>query len=271
MKKTIKHTNKYIILATPLILYSLFSSVYMLVSAAGNGIGLIFAVVLLALMTAAFIAGWFNMIKVSILQPNMEEPNSLIKEFPAGVGEYFLSSLGVLLNIFIISIVIYSATYFIGMNFIGDIGVSTENLSKAIASKEALKAFMLGLSMEQLVKINLWNITILLATGLLYFLVILYLPALFFKSKNPFIALIKGFQDLFSKKFFNTLGIFVLIFMTNFIVSILSTIFGAIPFLHFILTLLNFYLITLICVGIFMYYHSNFIESYIGQNVDVKI
>ena len=74
-------TNKYIVLATPLILYSLFTSVYLAASATGKLINLLIALVLFTLMTAAFIAGWFNMIKIAIVAPQRDDANSLIKEF----------------------------------------------------------------------------------------------------------------------------------------------------------------------------------------------
>ena len=43
---------------------------------------------------------------------------------------------------------------FIGINSIGDIGISAEEFSKAIENSTALKAFVTGLSFEQL-KINI--------------------------------------------------------------------------------------------------------------------
>ena len=47
MQKVFNLTNKYIVLATPLILYSLFSTVYMAVSISGGKIiNLIFAFIL---------------------------------------------------------------------------------------------------------------------------------------------------------------------------------------------------------------------------------
>ena len=50
IKKIFNLTNKYIILATPLILFSLLSNLYALFSANGRIINLIFALLLLILM-----------------------------------------------------------------------------------------------------------------------------------------------------------------------------------------------------------------------------
>lgn len=272
MQKVIDITNKYIVLATPLILYSLISSVYLAVAASGGKIiNILFAIILFTLMTGAFIAGWFNMIKIAILEPNREDPNTLLKEFVGGVGEYFLPSLGAIFVMFIVSLLTLVASYFIGINSIGDIGISAEEFSKAIENSTALKAFVTGLSFEQLKKLNMWNLLILGSVTITYLLFLLYMPALFFKNKNPFIAFFHSLKNLFSKKFPQTLGIFLFIFIINFLISLFATLFGSNIIIHFIITLANFYFVTAVGVGVFYYYYNNFINSELGQNIDVEI
>lgn len=63
IKESFNLTNKYIILATPLILFSLLSSLYILFSLGGNLVSLLIALVLFILMLAAFISGWSFMLK----------------------------------------------------------------------------------------------------------------------------------------------------------------------------------------------------------------
>lgn len=272
MQNVFNLTNKYIILATPLILYSLISSVYLIASASGGKIlNLIFSILLLILMTVAFIAGWFNMVKLAVINPQRDDVNSLIKEFPAGVGEYFLPVLGMFATMFTVASLLFITSYFIGANTIGDTGVSAEALANALKNTESLKAFVSGLSVEQLTKINLWNILILSTTTLVYYILFLNIPALFFKSKNPLTALLISLKDLFSKKIIKTTAIFLLIFVVNFILSIFSTIFGTNIFIHFVLTLVNFYFVTIVAVGVFYYYYHNFINQQIGNNVDIEI
>ena len=272
MQKVINLTNEYIVLATPLILYSLVSSMYLLVSASGGKlINLLLAIIMFVLMTGAFVAGWFNMIKSAITKPDREDPNSLLKEFIPGVGEFFVSSIGALLLMFIIAIISLTFSYHIGINTIGNPTISTEALSNALQNPASLKAFVAGLSIEQLTKINHWNMLILGTVTLVYFITFLHIPCLFFKNKNPFIAFFISLKDTFSRPFFKTLGIFTLIFVLNFIISILSGVFGANTLIHFLLTLANFYFITLVGVGVFYYYYQNFVKSYIGQNIDIEI
>lgn len=273
MKKTLELTNHYIILATPLILYVLISNIYMAATiGSGKIILMLFSLILLMLMGAAFLSGWFNMIKIAISESlRKEQPNSLIKEFPIGVGEYFLPMLGGLFIMLLFSSIIMVITYFIGINAIGEVSVTLDSILKASQNTTALRAFVAGLSTEDLMKINLWNILIFVSMTVTYYLLFLFLPAIFFKTKNPFIAFIKSLSDLFSKKILKTSALFLIIFVINFFISLFSALFGANLFMHFALTLFNFYFITAASVGVFLYYKENFVENLLGKNVDVKI
>jgi len=272
MKNVFKLTNCYLILITPLILYTLFSTIYLSISASGGKLlGLIFAILLFILMTAAFMSGWFNMIKNAVLGGEREDANSLIKDFPSGVGEYFLPSLGALILIFVFSGLFLTVSYHLGAHFIGKLDLSAQELSTALQSSESINTFLASQSPENLMKMLKWNSLILWTVVLLNFLLMLYIPALFFKSKNPFVAYWLSLKDLFSKKVFKTLSIFVLILLVNFVISLLSTIFGANNIIYFVLTLANFYFITLMSVGIFYYYNKEFVSTLIGTNIDVEI
>ena len=272
MYKVINLTNKYIVLTTPLILFTLLSSIYLAVTANGGKlINLLFAIVLFTFMTAAFIAGWFNMIKIAVTNQEKDESISLMQEFTSGVGEYILPSLVCFIMAVITSIILLIGSYLLGANFIGDPGVTAESLSNAMQNQVALKTFIASLTTEQLTKISMWNFLILGTITLTYFLMFLYLPVLFFKNKNPFIAYFISLKDLFSKKIFKTSGIFLLIFVLNFFISVLSTLFASNVIVHFIITLANFYFITAACIGVFYYYHKDFITPMIGNNIDVQI
>lgn len=96
IKESFEKTNKYIVLATPLILFSLVSTVYLALSAGGKYIGLIIALAAFFLMFCAFLAGWFYMISLCVKDSENDEPNALIKYFVSGVGEYFLPVTGMI-------------------------------------------------------------------------------------------------------------------------------------------------------------------------------
>ena len=93
-----------------------------------------------------------------------------------------------------------------------------------------------------------------------YFLIMFYSPALFFKEKNPFKAYFVSLKDLFSKKFFTNFGLFLILFVSYFILSIFTTLFGANVVTHFIFTLINFYYLVFIAVLVFKYYYENYVK-----------
>lgn len=272
MREIFQLTNKNIGLATPLILYSIITSIYIAFMSQGTVLGALVGVLLFGLMFTAFIAGWFNMAKFAILNPDRDETTTwLIKEFAPGVGNYFLPSLGASIIMLILSLVFVIVTAFVGMKLIGNPGITSDALTKAMENTQALKDFLISLSPEQLVVINKWNFLMLGSMTVFYFLIFLYIPALFFSSKNPLKAYWISLKNTFSKKFFNTLGIFVTMFIINFILTILSALFagGTIP--HFIITLANFYFLTLAAIWLFQYYHKSFIEEQLGKNFDETI
>lgn len=269
IKESFKITNKYIILATPLILFSLISSLYLLFSAGGTKISLMISAVLFFLMFGAFLSGWLYMTKRCVQSPQDEDVNQLIKEFPAGVGEYFLPTLGLIIISFIVSVLFFIISIFLGIKFIGDPHISQSLLSNSLGSVEAMKKFAMSLTDEQLVKINLWNLLMFSAVSFSYFLIIFYAPAMFMKNKNPFFALGLALKDLFSRKFLKNVLLFIFVSVIYLIFSMLIAILGGNIILHFIFTLANFYFIVFAAVLIFSYYYKNFVQ--IGGNVDETV
>lgn len=269
MQKVFDLTNKYIILIPILLLYSIFSGVFITVSVSGKFLNLIFAILLFGLMTSAFTAGWLNIIKNIILEKC--ENTDFMGLFPEGVGEYFLPVLGALINIIFIFVLNLFFAGIIGINFIGNPEVSPEALSKAMVSTESLKQFVASLTPEQIIKINLWDFLILGFMGLSYLLTFLYIPALFFTTKNPYKAYIISIKNLFSKSFFKTLGLFLAIVLIHIVISISTAIMGGNSIFNFIITFINFYIVTVISIGIFYYYNVEFVKSKLGQNIDITL
>ena len=85
------------------LLISLFSSVYMYASINGGKIfSILIALIIMTFMTSAFLAGWLKMVKTAVENPDDEGAYLLMKEFVPGVGEFFLSSIGAVLIIFLL-------------------------------------------------------------------------------------------------------------------------------------------------------------------------
>ena len=269
IKNSFKITNNNIVIATPLIIFSLISSLYLVFSSGSSTGGMLFSVILFFLMLSAFLSGWFYMITEVIKQPDMDDKDKLILEFPSGVGEYFLIILGMLLLSILLSSIIMLFTIFIGKKYIGNAGVTQAQIVAATTNIEAMKNFADSLTNEQLLKINQWNILIFFTILFNYFILMFYNPVIFFKKKNPFIAFFISIKDLFSRKFFKNLTVFLLITVIYMFLSVLSVLFGSNIFLHFIFTLINFYFITFAIIFVFNYYYYNFAR--IGGTIDKTV
>ena len=235
----------------------------------GTLLNMLLAFVLFFLMLTTFLAGWFFMIKKSVQGYNETDSNSLIKEFPAGVGEYFLPVFGGIINALILTTILLAGAYFLGMKTIGELGSPAESFTKAMESATALKTFLLGLSQEQLLKVNAWNLLLMGAMSVSYFLLMFYPPVMFFKERNPYKALLLAIKDLFMIRFFKNVLLYIMLMVSYFILSVFTTIFGNNVFTHFVFTLINFYYLVCVVVLVFNYYYKNYIR--IGANIDKTV
>ena len=267
IRESFQITNSYIIIATPLILFSLISSLYLIFSGHSSNIGLVFTLILFFLMLAAFISGWFKMVTTAVREPDGKA--HLLPEFTSGVGEYFIPVIGFMFNVIVISIALIVGCLLLGKKFIGAVGVPSSDVISAMTSLETMKTFVGSLSQEQLMRINKWNILIFSTMIFNYFILMFYAPAMFFKRRNPYVALWLSVRDLFSAKFFKNIGLFLIVFVSYMTLSAISTIFGSNIIMHFILTLINFYYVTFIAVFVFNYYYSNYAK--IGSTIDKMV
>ena len=102
-----------------------------------------------------------------------------------------------------------------------------------------------------------------------YFILLFYPAVIFFKRKNPFIAFWISLKDTFGRKFFKNVGLFLLIMILYMIISSLMALFGKNMFIHFTLTLINFYYATFVGILVFNYYYTNFAK--IGSAIDTRV
>ena len=264
-----KITNKFLVLATPLIFFSLLSSLYLIFSGGSGAISLLITAVLFFLMLSAFISGWLYMVASAVKNPDNDNADSLIMDFPAGVGEYFMVIPAMIFIVCFVTILITTLAVIAGAKFIGNPNVTYEQVYNAMTTISAMKDFVASLSPEQLVKINAWNILLFAAMALIAYINMFYSPAVFFKRKNPFIAFWICLKDLFGYKFLSNVGLFIFIAVLHTALSMFAMFLGKNIFLYFIFTLLKFYLITYIVVLVYNYYYSNFVK--IGSHIDETV
>lgn len=268
-KDTVKITNDNIILATPLIFFMWLLSLYIAFSRnAVNSVPLlILSFTTVLFMTGAFFAGWFYMVKkavnlskkVFVLDSDKAKATfNLIKTIPTGIGKYFLSFLGMIILSIIIIILIGTLVFKLGMVLIGNIGLDPNQVKQVLSSGAIdMKAFLDSLSFEQLIKLNNWNLLLLGTSTLISFLFMLWIPEIVFQTRNPFIALIKSIQKVFSKTW-KAIKLFIFMSLLNFILSFINTFSIINPILYFIMMVIYFYFLVYLVVLIFTYYDREF-------------
>lgn len=263
-KENIKNTNDNIILATPLILFMWILSLYVGFSKMSvNSMPLaILSFITILFMTAAFFAGWFYMVKKSVLlskqifvldSDKAKAVFNLFKALPSGIGKYFMPFLGMIIFSIILIAIIGAAAFKLGMFLIGDLNLTGEQLKNIVD----MKVFLDSLTFEQLIRLNYWNILFLAVSSLVSFMFMLWIPEIVFLTPNPFKALFASVRKIFSK-FFKSFKLFIFMTVMNFLLSFVSTFSIVNPFLYFVMTVIYFYFLVYMVVLLFTYYEREF-------------
>lgn len=280
-RQAFKITNENIILTTPLILFLFLLSIYLEVS--HNAPATIMAMTLLLITTlfmlAAFFAGWLNMVKKAVELDKQEfladeqrakASFGLIKELPAGLGEYFLSFIGAIILYFMLFIVLSLISYKIGVHFLGKIDL-TQNELRMILNAADAKTVISSIPAAKVAKLEIWYLIFLVVMTIHYFITMFFAPEIIIRTKNPVIALGRSVTFVF-KNFFSALILFMYVNVVSFLASIAIS---GLMYLHFIPTfitslasmLIYFYFIVYVIVLVFLYYDSETAEKIgKGQN-----
>lgn len=267
-KDTFKTANDCMILTIPLILFMWMISIYLAYSSVTVDVlsEFILAAVTLLFMSGAFLSGWFYMVKraldvskgVYVMdQDRAKATMNLFKVIPSGIGMYFLSFVGMAIMFMLIISIVGAGIYKIGMHFIGNIDFTAAQVKGALVSAQDMKAFLDTLSLEQLWKLNNWNLLFMTATTLVSFLFMLWVPEIIYCTPNPFMALFKSIKKVFIK-FGNSIKLFLYLTLLNFTISFISTFAMINPFIYLFIMILYFYFITYVVVLIFSYYEKTF-------------
>lgn len=268
--KAFKITNENIILTTPLVLFLLLTSIYFEVSqhAPSNIFSLILLLVTILLMFSAFFAGWFYMVKKAIDLDKKEfiidedkakASFDLIKEFPTGVGEFFLSAIGAFVVYALLFLGLSIIAYFVGIHFAGKLDISPNELKMMLNTFES-KTLVASLPAAKLAKLQIWY-TIFAATVTIHHFMTMFLGAeIVSGNKNPLSAFFRAI--VFTVK--NFFGVILLFIYTNVVGALVSLIINGIMLLKIIPSiilvlgsmLLYFYFIVYVIVLVFLYYDS---------------
>lgn len=257
IKKAFLTTNRNLIIPTPQILYIIVASLFLKMTMSSNVKQMIVSLVVYVLMTGAFFAGWFAMIKEAVVTPENETKtsNELLKVFLQGVGNKFLT--------YTAGVVLYSAMLFgvalaaykCAVKYIGQFPIPVDVLNSTINSPETLKQFVASMPVEDLIKVNQWNMLFLLFILVFMFLTMFWIPEIEFGGKNIFISFFNSVKNLF-KKFFKSLVVFLFILFLYFLVSLFSTFAMSNNFMYFVSVLLSVYSTAYFVVLLFQYYEE---------------
>ena len=215
------------------------------------------SLIVYVLMTGAFLSGWFAMIKDAVVTPEDKTKTSfeLLKVFLQGVGNKFLT--------YIIGVVLYSAMLFgvalgaykCAVKYIGQFPIPVDVLNSTMNSPETLKQFVASMPVEDLVKVNQWNMLFLLFILIFMFITMFWVPAIEFGGKNIFVSFFISVKNLFGK-FFKNLVLFLFMFFLYLLVSLFSTFSMTNNVLYFVSVLLSVYSTAYLVVLLFQYYEE---------------
>ena len=273
-KEASKITNYNIILAIPLIvfvkvldLYSFFSRYH-----ADTAPKLLLASLTVLFMGAVFCAAWFYMIKgavnlskkVFVLDSDRANASmNLFKCIPEGIGKYFLSFVGVYVIFFFIQIIATPLVYILGRHIIGGLNdASTQSLmalanDPSLATNAGMASFIEKLTPEQIVFLGKWSLLFMIATSVIMYLLMLWIPEIIYKNENPFVALWQSVVKLF-KDFWNTSRLFLSLWFMGFALLFINTFAMFNPIAYIIVSILMFYFTVYITVLIFLYYDKKY-------------
>ena len=257
LKKAFDITNRNLIIPTPQIIYIILSSLFLRMTMSTNIKLMAVSIVVFILMTSAFFAGWFAMIKEAVVLKDEESKTSfdLLKIFPQGIGDKFLT--------YTIGVVLYSAmfigvvigAYKCAMKFIGNFPIPIEVLNSTMNSPNELRQFVATMPVEDLVKVNQWNFMFLAFILVFMFITIFWVPEIEFGGKNIFVSLFISIKNLF-RKFFKTLVLFLFMCFAYMLVSLFSTLSLSNNILYFTSVLLSIYSTVYLIVLLFLYYEE---------------
>lgn len=284
-QKAFKITGENIILTTPLILFLFLLSIYLEVAknAPANLFSMLLLLVTTLFMLAAFSAGWFYMVKKAVdidkqefLVPEERAKASfgLLKEFSAGIGEYFLSFIGGIMLYFVLFMVLSLISYKLGIHFLGKIDLSATELQTVLNASDVRSALAI-FPTNRLAKLEIWYLIFLVVMTIHYFLTLFLAPAIVNGVKNPIAAFVKSLKFLF-KNFVGALILFLYVNVVSFVASLLISGLTLLRFIPNFITalasmLIYFYFIVYVIVLVFLYYDSQSTkttESYCSSGSD---
>lgn len=228
-------------------------------------IGVIIALSIAFLCFTAFLSGWYNCIKEVIKTQNdscqsAEERNkiqiSILGKFFPGVSEYMLP-VTVLTILNCLLGYIFSVSYkYLFLKVLSNHQFPADFMNKVntLSQIELAKYFQNSLTHEQLIIFTALMVGAGIICIIFLFISIWFYPALFYKCKNPFIAMFEGIKFLF-QNIWTSFKIILVMSVLYICISFIS-IFTGNGFWSFIPLILFFTYTMYYVTTVFLYYES---------------
>lgn len=249
-----------ILLLTLLIFGIFIISMYMVI-AAQIGVNTWLSLFIIILLSSVLASGFFYSLKKNIENRN-EEKSFNIKNslaiFYTGVGEYWLSFIGMFILFFILATAIILCTVIFADKFlcpIEKLGLNEMDFFTMMAYPSQTDSIIQNLDNAQKIGIRAWTRAFMISTQTFTFLIMLWIPEFIYTKRNQFISLFRSVKKVF-KNFFNALCVYLTIMFLNYLLALFILIFGQFNLIVFILNICSLYLLIYNFNAIFLFYNS---------------
>ncbi len=261
-KEAFSITYENLICISPLILFMILISLYLGAAKVSivNVLSLCISIFSLIIMFAIFLSGWFYMIKMAIINSrfsliNLQKDFELLKVFPTGVADYFLTFVYFICCSLFILFLIFLVDYVIAINFIGPVGLEINDLV-SFRDLTTIQYIFSDLTYEQIIKLSGWVFLYVVSTITYSLFTLMWVPYLVFRTKNVFAALWYSITDAFTSPKILTLLLGLIVI--NCIFAVINSYIMLNPFLFFIMTIIYIFFIAHMSMLVFLYYDKKY-------------
>lgn len=276
-KETFKITNNSLILTIPMILCLKIIEIYTkyINSSADSGAKFLFAFLTLIFMTGAFCAGFFYLIKLAVEIHKKEyvlhsdrtkDILGLLKNFPEGIAQYFLPFTGAYVSFITMQILLLPIIAILGLKLFG--GMSPEFVNTLQTFANDSNSFVDNLTEQQILYLGYWVLLFLAFLFVLVYFLMLWIPEIMYKTKNPVKAIFTSIVKVF-RRFLKTIGLYLSAFVFIFAFAFTMTFLPKNPLLILLFEVIKYYSYLYFIFLVFLFYDKNFNTSMV-ENAELK-
>jgi hypothetical protein len=216
------------------------------------------------LMWAAFLSGWGYAVRQAIISHYSDENEkeklfhtfNVFSKMLKGIGDYFLSFVGVFFIIIVFMLIVVTIASLIGKSFIGEININVEELKNVLTlGNAAISEYVHKLPIETIKNLFLWIQVLFFSMTVVWFSCFFLTAAVLKNSKNPFKAFLIQSKFIWTN-FLSTAVFFLIINILQVIVVLLAFLFTSNFILSFVYLFLEFYFMVYSIVTVFLFYEK---------------